>query len=174
MPDKSLLSAIIALIIFGWIMSFSASLAHLNSYNSFFKQALFIVTGLSAGLVILNTPISVLQKYSRPLFILTLVLLVVVFFPEPIGRKVNDSSRWINLVYFTFQPSELMKLSMILFMAGFLIRQEKDVRKPWMGFVKTLAIIFIADILVVLETDIGATLIISLTEWRCYLQLAHT
>jgi len=163
MPDKSLLSAIIALIIFGWIMSFSASLAHFNSYNWFFKQALFIVAGLSAGLVILNTPISVLQKYSIPLFILTLVLLVVVFFPEPIGRKVNDSSRWINLVYFTFQPSELMKLSMILFMAGFLIRQEKDVRKPWMGFVKTMAIIFVAVILVVTEKDIGATLIISMT-----------
>ena len=162
MPDKSLLSAIIALIIFGWIMSFSASLAHLNSYNWFFKQTLFIVTGLSAGLVILNTPISVLQKYSIPLFILSLVLLVVVFFPKPIGHEVNGSSRWINFVFFKFQPSELMKLSMILFMAGFLIRQEKDVRKPWMGFVKTLAIIFIADILL-LETDIGATLIISLT-----------
>ncbi len=163
MPDKSLLSAIIALIIFGWIMSFSASLAHLNSYNSFFKQALFIVAGLSAGLVILNTPISVLQKYSIPLFILSIILLVVVFFPKPIGHEVNGSSRWINFVFFKFQPSELMKLSMILFMAGFLIRQEKDVRKPWKGFVKTLVIIFIADILVVLETDIGATLIISMT-----------
>ena len=162
MPDKSLLSAIIALIIFGWIMSFSASLAHLNSYNSFFKQALFIVAGLSAGLVILNTPISVLQKYSRPLFILSLILLAVVFFPK-IGHEVNGSYRWINFVFFKFQPSELMKLSMVLFMAGFLIRQEKDVRKPWMGFVKTLAIIFIAVILVVLETDIGATLIISIT-----------
>jgi len=163
MPDKSLLSAIIALIIFGWIMLFSASLAHFNSYNLFFKQAFFITTGLSAGLVILNTPISILQKYSMPLFILTLVLLIVVFFPEPIGHKAKGSSRWINFVFFKVQPSELMKLSMILFMAGFLIRQEKDLRKPWMGFVKTLAIIFIADILVVLETDIGATLIISLT-----------
>ena len=119
--------------------------------------------GLSAGLVILNTPILVLQKYSIPLFILSLVLLVIVFFPEPIGRKVNDSSRLINLIYFTFQPSELMKLSMILFMAGFLIRQEKDIRKPWMGFLKTLAIIGVADLLLLLETDLGATLIISLT-----------
>jgi len=162
MPDKSLLSAIIALIIFGWIMSFSASLAHLNSYNSFFKQALFIVAGLSAGLVILNTPISVLQKYSIPLFILSLILLAVVFFPK-IGHEVNGSHRWINFVFFKFQPSELMKLSMVLFMAGFLIRQEKDVRKPWMGFVKTMAIIFVAVILVVTEKDIGATLIISMT-----------
>ncbi len=163
MPDKSLLSAIFALIIFGWIMSFSASLAYFESYSHFFKQTLFIFMGLSAGLVILNTPISVLQKYSIPLFIVTLVLLVVVFFPEPIGHKVNNSSRWINLVYFKFQPSELMKLSMVLFMAGFLIRQEKDVRSPWKGFFKTLAIIGIADVLLLLETDFGALLIISLT-----------
>ena len=163
MPDKSLLSAIIALIIFGWIMSFSASLAYFESYSYFFKQTLFILMGLSAGLVILNTPISVLQKYSIPLFILSLILLVIVFFPEPIGHKVKGSSRWINFVYFKFQPSELMKLSMVLFMAGFLVRIEKDLRSPWMGFMKTLLIIGIVDVLLLLETDIGATLIISLT-----------
>jgi len=163
MPDKSLLSAIIALIIFGWIMSFSASLAYFESYSYFFKQTLFILMGLSAGLVILNTPISVLQKYSIPLFFLSLVLLVIVFFPEPIGHKVKGSSRWINFVYFKFQPSELMKLSMVLFMAGFLIRIEKDLRNPWTAFMKTLLIIGIVDVLLLLETDIGATLIISLT-----------
>ena len=163
MPDKSLLSAIIALIIFGWIMSFSASLAYFESYSYFFKQTLFILMGLSAGLVILNTPISVLQKYSIPLFILSLVLLVIVFFPDPIGHKVKGSSRWINFVYFKFQPSELMKLSMVLFMAGFLLRIEKDLRNPWTAFIKTLLIIAIVDVLLLLETDIGATLIISLT-----------
>ena len=163
MPDKSLLTAIIALIIFGWIMSFSASLAYFESYSYFFKQTFFIILGLAAGLGILNTPISVLQKYSIPLFILSIILLVVVFFPKPIGHEVNGSSRWINFVFFKFQPSELMKLSMILFMAGFLIRQEKDVHRPWMGFIKTLLIIGIADVLLLLETDFGALLIISLT-----------
>ena len=163
MPDKSLLSAIIALIIFGWIMSFSASLAYFESYSYFFKQTLFILMGLSAGLVILNTPISVLQKYSIPLFILALVLLVIVFFPEPIGHPRKGSSRWINFVYFKFQPSELMKLSMVLFMAGFLVRIEKDLRNPWTAFMKTLLIVGIVDVLLLLETDIGATLIISLT-----------
>ena len=163
MPDKALLSSILALLIFGWIMSFSASLAYFSSYSYFFKQTLFISAGLFAGLIILNTPISILQKYSIPLFILSLILLAVVFFPPPIGHTVNGSTRWINLVFFKFQPSELMKLSMVLFMAGFLIRQEKDIRKPWKGFIKTLAIIGIADLLLLLETDIGATLIISLT-----------
>ena len=163
MPDKALLSSILALLIFGWIMSFSASLAYFSSYSYFFKQTLFISAGLFAGLIILNTPISILQKYSIPLFILSLILLAVVFFPPPIGHTVNNSTRWINLVFFKFQPSELMKLSMVLFMAGFLIRQEKDIRKPWKGFLKTIVIIGIADLLLLLETDFGATLIISLT-----------
>ena len=163
MPDKALLSSILALLIFGWLMSFSASLAYFSSYSFFFKQTIFICAGMFAGLIILNTPISTLQKYSIPLFILSLILLTVVFFPPPIGHTVNGSTRWINFVFFKFQPSELMKLSMVLFMAGFLIRQEKDIRKPWKGFLKTLVIIGIADFLLLLETDFGATLIISLT-----------
>ena len=163
MPDKALLASILTLLIFGWLMSFSASLAYFSSYSFFFKQTVFICGGLFAGLIILNTPISTLQKYSIPLFILSLILLTVVFFPPPIGHTVNGSTRWINFVFFKFQPSELMKLSMVLFMAGFLIRQEKDIRKPWKGFLKTLVIIGIADALLLLETDFGATLIISLT-----------
>ena len=163
MPDKALLASILTLLIFGWLMSFSASLAYFSSYSFFFKQTVFICAGLFAGLIFLNTPISTLQKYSIPLFILSLILLTVVFFPPPIGHTVNGSTRWINFVFFKFQPSELMKLSMVLFMAGFLIRQEKDIRKPWKGFLKTLVIIGIADALLLLETDFGATLIISLT-----------
>ena len=163
MPDKALLSSILALLIFGWLMSFSASLAYFSGYSFFFKQTIFICAGLFAGLIILNTPISTLQKYSIPLFVLSLILLTIVFFPPPIGHTVNGSTRWINFVFFKFQPSELMKLSMVLFMAGFLIRQEKDIRKPWKGFLKTLVIIGIADFLLLLETDFGATLIISLT-----------
>ena len=163
MPDKALLASILTLLIFGWLMSFSASLAYFSSYSFFFKQTVFICAGLFVGLIILNTPISTLQKYSIPLFILSLILLTVVFFPPPIGHTVNGSTRWINFVFFKFQPSELMKLSMVLFMAGFLIRQEKDIRKPWKGFLKTLVIIGIADALLLLETDFGATLIISLT-----------
>ena len=163
MPDKALLSAILLLILFGWIMVLSASLSSHSSYIYFIKQTLFIVMGLSAGLIMLNTPISFLQKYSIPLFLLTLILLVVVFLPSPIGHEAKGSTRWINFHLFKFQPSELMKLSMVLFMAGFLIRQEKDIRKPWMGFLKTIAIIGITGFLILLETDIGATLIIALT-----------
>ena len=163
LPDKSLLFAILAMIMFGWIMSFSASLAHFNSHNWFIKQTIFISTGLILGLLVLKIPISLFKKVSVPLFILTLILLAMVFLPSPIGVNVNGSYRWISFGFFNFQPSELMKLAMILYMAGFLIRQEKDVRRPWMGFLKTILIVSAADILLLLEMDIGATLIITLT-----------
>ncbi len=163
LPDKSLLFAILAMIMFGWIMSFSASLAHFNSHNWFIKQTIFISTGLILGLLVLKIPISLFKKVSVPLFILTLILLAMVFLPSPIGVNVNGSYRWISFGFFNFQPSELMKLTMILYMAGFLIRQEKDVRRPWMGFLKTILIVSAADILLLLEMDIGATLIITLT-----------
>ena len=163
LPDKSLLFAILAMIMFGWIMSFSASLAHFNSHNWFIKQTIFISTGLILGLLVLKIPISLFKKVSVPLFILTLILLAMVFLPSPIGVNVIGSYRWISFGFFNFQPSELMKLAMILYMAGFLIRQEKDVRRPWMGFLKTILIVSAADILLLLEMDIGATLIITLT-----------
>jgi len=163
MPDKSLLFVILTMIVFGWIMSFSASLANFNSYNWFIKHTIFVFGGLFLGLIALRIPITVYKKISVPLFIFTLILLAMVFLPYPIGVYAGGAYRWINLGFFNFQPSELMKLAMILYMAGFLIRQEKDVRLPWKGFIKTITIIFVACILVAIEVDIGASLIISMT-----------
>ena len=163
MPDKSLLFVILTMIVFGWIMSFSASLANFNSYNWFIKHTIFVFGGLFLGLITLKIPLTFYKKISVPLFIFTLILLTMVFLPHPIGVYAGGAHRWINLGFFNFQPSELMKLAMILYMAGFLIRQEKDVRHSWKGFVKTFTIIFVACILVAIEVDIGASLIISLT-----------
>lgn len=162
-PDKNLLISILILITFGWIMSFSASLGHFNSYSFVVKQGVFILLGLGAGFFVLKTSISFLKKYSPLFFFITLVLLAMVFLPEPIGRSVNGSTRWISLGMFNFQPSEMMKLVMILFMAGFLVRQERDLKKPWAGLIKTLIIVSLADILLLLEVDLGATVIITIT-----------
>jgi cell division protein FtsW len=111
----------------------------------------------------LKIPLYFYKKYAKYFFVFTLVCLALVFLPEPIGRTVNGSTRWINFVVFKFQPSEMMKIAMILYMADFLVRHEKDVKKPWMGLIKTLIIIGLADVLLLLEMDLGATIIISLT-----------
>ncbi len=169
LPDKNLLSAILALLAFGWIMSFSASLGQFGSYSYFFKQTIFITLGLSLGYTALKVPLYFYKNNSKLLFIITLIFLALVFLPEPIGRTVKGSTRWINFVFFKFQPSEMMKLVMILFMAGFLVRQEKDLRKPYMGFAKTIVIIGLSSVLLLLEPDIGATFIISATAFAMLL-----
>jgi len=119
--------------------------------------------GLGAGLVMLNMSTSLLKKYSALLYFFTLILLIAVFLPEPIGRTVNGSTRWVNLVIYNFQPSEMMKVAMILFMAGFLTRQQNDLKNPWLVLSKTLLIVGAAALLIILETDLGATIIITLT-----------
>jgi len=86
----------------------------------------------------------------------------LVFLPV-IGHSAGGATRWVNFILFKFQPSEMMKLTMILFMAGFLIRQKEDIRKPWSGLLKTLIIVAIPSILLLLETDLGATIIIAST-----------
>ena len=162
-PDIKLLVTIVVLIIFGWIMSFSASLAHFDSYSYVSKQGGYIVLGFIAGFFVLITPLSFFKHHSKNLFIFTLVLLGVVLLPDPIGFEANGARRWINFVIFKFQPSEMMKLTMILFMAGFLIRQEKEVTDSLTGIGKTLLIVASSGLLTMMETDLGATIIITLT-----------
>jgi cell division protein FtsW len=163
LPDKNLTIAILLLLVFGWIMSFSASLGHFGHYGFFLKQTIYISLGLMLAFTCLKIPLYFYKKYAKYFFVFTLVCLALVFLPEPIGRTVNGSTRWINFVVFKFQPSEMMKIAMILYMADFLVRHEKDVKKPWMGLIKTLIIIGLADVLLLLEMDLGATIIISLT-----------
>ncbi len=162
-PDTKLLVTIVVLIIFGWILSFSASLAHFDSYSYVRKQGFYIVLGLIVGFFVLKTPLSFFKLHSRKLFIFSLILLGIVLLPDPIGFSANGARRWLNFVVFKFQPSEMMKLAMILFMAGFLIRQEKEVTGSLTGIGKTLLIVASSGLLTMLETDLGATIIITIT-----------
>ena len=161
-PDKKLLTIILVLIAFGWVLSFSASLGHFSSYTYMLKQGLFIVIGIGIGFFVLKIPLSFFKKYSVIMYFISLILLAIVFLPS-IGFEANGARRWIDFGFFKFQPSEMMKLTMILFMAGFLIRQEKQVTNSMIGLGKTLLIVALSGLLTMLETDLGATIIITIT-----------
>ena len=161
-PDKKLLITILVLVVFGLIMTFSAS-AHLEGTPKVIKQGIYIGLGLIAGFFVLKTPISFFKKHSGIAFIVTLILLTLVFIPYIGAGKIGGAYRWINVGLFNFQPSEMMKLAMVLFMAGFLIRQEKEVTDSLTGIGKTLLIVASSGLLTMMETDLGATIIITLT-----------
>jgi cell division protein FtsW len=158
LPDKKLLNVVFALMALGWLMVLSASIH--QGYGYAIKQALFIFIGLFAGFLVLKNPISLFKKYSTHLFLLTLIFLVLVFVPG-LGHEAGGSTRWIKLPLFNFQPSEMLKITMIFFLSAFLIRQEEDIRKPWVGVGKTVIIFSIPALLLMLETDFGATVILA-------------
>jgi cell division protein FtsW (lipid II flippase) len=79
-PDKKLLLAILALTLFGWIMSSSASVGHFGTFSFAFKQGVFILLGIVTGVVILRLPLSFFKRHSLLAFGITLFLLFLVGF----------------------------------------------------------------------------------------------
>ena len=161
--DKKLLLSILALTVFGWIMSSSASVGHFGTFSFAFKQGVFILLGIVTGIVILRLPLSFFKKHSLLAFGITLFLLFLVFLPGIGAGKINGAYRWIDLGLFNFQPSEMMKVVMILFMANFLVEEEEHITKSLKGLFKALFIVGLSGALTIAETDLGATIIITAT-----------
>jgi cell division protein FtsW len=76
-----------------------------------------------------------------------------------VGKDVNGSQRWLPLGPFTLQPSELGKLAMVIYLAGYLVRQEQEVRSEWSGFLKPMGVVGVMALLLMAEPDFGATVI---------------
>lgn len=161
LPDKNLLFAILVLVTFGWVLSSSASIGHFGHYGKAINQAAYIILSVVSGFIVLKIPLSFYKENRYWFFLISLILLAVVF--SPMGKTINGSTRWIELVAFRLQPSEILKVVIILFTAGFLVEQEKDLKHPWLGFFKALTIISIPSMLLLFETDFGATIIVVAT-----------
>ena len=77
--------------------------------------------------------------------------LVAVLIPG-IGHEVNGSARWLNLGVMKIQPSEIVKLTVVLYISGYLIRRQAEVQNQWSGFIKPLAILGFIVVLLLLES----------------------
>ncbi|NNJ90355.1 MAG: putative lipid II flippase FtsW [Gammaproteobacteria bacterium] len=164
--DYLLLLLGFALLGFGFLMVTSASL-HLGDkfgvpfYYSW-KHLFSILMGLAGGLVVMQIPSNLWQKYSVHLFVFGLVLLVLVLIPG-IGRSAGGATRWIPLGIFNLQSSEFMKLFVILYMAGYLVRRHVEVRHSLKGFMYPMVLLGLASALIVSEPDMGTTIVILVT-----------
>lgn len=125
--DKVLLLVTIVLVLFGALMIYSSTsvvtpvLAKKNISSFFhFKKHIFIMLASSIFMLIaLKTDAETLKRFSIPLLIFSFVLLVLVFVPK-IGISAGGARRWIRLWPSTFQPSELVKLSMVIFLSRYM------------------------------------------------------
>ena len=89
-----------------------------------------------------------------------LALLILVLIPG-VGREVNGSQRWLPIGPFTLQPSEFAKLAVVVYLAGYMVRREYEMRNQWQGFLKPMTLLFAMTLLLMIDPDFGATVIVS-------------
>ena len=114
--------------------------------------------GLSVGLVAFQVPVKVWDRYAPKLFIVALILLVIVLVPF-VGKGVNGARRWIPLGVMNFQPSELMKLAVVLYAANYTVRKQEWMQTLAKGFLPMGVAVVVVGMLLLLEPDMGAFLI---------------
>ncbi|MFA0423480.1 FtsW/RodA/SpoVE family cell cycle protein, partial [Vibrio sp. 10N.222.54.A1] len=129
--DRQLVWIALGLMLTGLVMVTSASFpisARLTDqpFHFMFRHAIFLVLALGVSSVILQIPMQRWFQYSMYLLGLSFFLLIVVL---AVGKSVNGASRWIPLGLFNLQPAEVAKLSLFIFMAGYLVRKQDEVRK---------------------------------------------
>jgi cell division protein FtsW len=161
--DFPMLAACLALLGLGLVMITSASseVATAMSGNPHYhmlRHLIYLLLGVVACLGTLLVPMAVWQRYSAHLLLLAFVLLALVLVPG-IGREVNGASRWLGFGLFNIQPSEIAKVCAVIFMAAYLVRRQKEVRESLLGFIKPFLVLGPMAILLLLEPDFGATVV---------------
>lgn len=161
--DFPLLAGCLALLGLGLIMVTSASseVAAAQSGNPMYysvRHLIYLMIGLAACGLTMMVPMATWQRYSWHLLAIAFALLVFVITPG-IGREVNGSMRWIGFGLFNIQPSEIAKVFVVIFMAGYLVRRQQEVRESWLGFFKPFIVLLPMAGLLLREPDFGATVV---------------
>ncbi|HSG64657.1 MAG TPA: putative lipid II flippase FtsW [Gammaproteobacteria bacterium] len=165
--DPALTAAAMALAAIGAIMvgSASISLADRDMGEPLYflgRHAVAVMLGCAAGLVALVIPLRVWLRLNGLLLLCAMALLTSVLIPG-LGHTVNGSARWLALGPLTLQPSELARLCFVLYVAGYVVRQQKDLECSLLGFLKPMAVIGAACTLLLAEPDFGAAVVLTAT-----------
>lgn len=152
------------LVVLGLVMVASASMEiaqslYDNPFHLFRKQLILLIPGLIAAFIVYKIPLSLWQEFSGVLLGAGIFLLCLVLVPG-IGKEVNGSQRWLNFGFFGFQPSELCKIFVVLYMAAYLVRRQEAVRNEWRGFLIPIAIVAFMVFLLLLEPDFGSVVVL--------------
>lgn len=164
--DFLLLFSVILLVAFGVLMVYSASFysAQLTYGDSMFfmkKQLVGAIIGLASMIILYFIDYRFLKKLKCISLIVSLVLLLLVFVPS-IGVKVYGARRWINLGFFTLQPSEIAKFGFIIFASSSLAKMQRQV-KSFKGILPTLIAGGIICCLIILEPNMSITICVGVT-----------
>lgn len=165
--DFWLIGLVLALQGIGLVMVTSASMSLAEARQGaplFFMwhQMLNIGVGCMAGWLVYRLPVGFWERNGGTLLLVGYLLLALVLLPG-IGRSVNGSMRWLNLGPMTLQPSELLKVFAIVFVAGYAVRRMRELQASFTGFTKPLMALAVGIVLLMLEPDFGSVVVILAT-----------
>jgi len=164
--DWPLLAAAVALAVFGLVMVASASL-HLGDrfghpFHYVIRHGIALGLGVLAGLFVAQVRLQDWQEAGTRLYFVGLTMLAVVLIPG-VGYEANGAVRWIRVGPFNVQTSEFMKLFMVIYLAGYLVRRGEAVTHSVGAFLKPMVLLVIACGLIMLQPDFGTTFVLLCT-----------
>jgi len=167
--DPVLLAIALTLLLGGLVILASASISTADNAagDPFFyvsRQALAALIGGAAGFTCLFIPMH-FWRSTGPLMLLLCILLLLAVLVPGIGQQVNGSTRWIRLGFLNLQASELARLCLMIYLAGYLVRQNKTLRERFTGFLKPMVVLAIVSVLLLAEPDLGAAIVFVATAF---------
>ena len=170
--DRSLAWAALLLVSLGLVMVYSSSMAtaeasrYFGNNSAYFllRHGLFLALALGAATAVFLVPVRVWQKASPWFFAACVVLLVLVLIPG-IGREVNGARRWLNLGVANMQPSELMKLAVVLYAADYTVRKHAVLKNFRRGLLPMLGVMLVVAWLLLREPDFGAFVVVAIATF---------
>ena len=166
--DQALLWVVVALLAWGVVMVYSASIAmpdnprfgNIEHYHFVKRHVMSLVIGFGCACVAFKIPMNTWERYAPWLFVLSILLLVAVLIPH-VGTVVNGARRWLSLGIMNFQPSELAKLAVVIYAADYMVR-KMEVKERFFRAVLPMGIaVAVVGALLLAEPDMGAFMVIA-------------
>ena len=163
--DAWLLIPVLLLVASGLVMVGSASVAIAESHGVashyyLLRHMIYVVLGLMLAFAFRSMPTEFLERVSRPMMLLSALVLLLVFIPG-VGHSVNGSSRWVNLGVAKFQIVEAVKIMVIIYMAGYLVRRADMVKIRFFDTLKPLLLAGMLTGILLLQPDMGSAAVIT-------------
>lgn len=170
---KGILFATIALVIFGLIILSSAGIVEgqkkFGSAYFYLKEQLLsgILPGLVAMAVLSKIDYKLWKKMSLPILFGALLLMILVFIPQ-FGVGLKGASRWLNIYGFSFQPSEALKLALIIYLAAWFGNRDSRIKNWTYGLAPFIIVLAFVGLLLMLQPDMGTFIVVSLIAGAMY------
>lgn len=166
-PDYVLFSAAILLLGLGLVMVMSTTITAADRqfgqpFYYLLRQTAYLGVGLAMAFVVASMRLVYWERLGPVLLMTGVVLLILVLIPG-IGKEVNGSHRWLAFGPVRLQPSELVKLAVVVYLAGYLVRRGEQVRTTIPGFLVPMGLIAVIAVLLMREPDFGALMVIVAT-----------